>query len=58
MGGVNIRILAGCPAKVIGSGKRRIYNYEWEKILYNHFKDNKEPYHYKDNGINPFLIPK
>jgi len=58
MGGGKYPILAGCPAKVIWSGKRRIYNYEWEKILYNHFKDNKEPYHYKDNGINPFLIPK
>lgn len=57
-GGVNYPILGGCPAKVIGSGKRRIYNYEWENILYHHFEKESEPFIYDDNGINPFTIPK
>lgn len=57
-GGVEYPILGGCPAKIIGSGKRRIYSYEWEGILYRYFKENTGPYKYKDNGINPFTIPK
>lgn len=57
-GGVNCPILGGCPAKIIGSGKRRIYSYEWENILNRYFKDSREPYKYSDNGINPFTIPK
>lgn len=58
MGGVECPILGGCPAKVIGSGRRRIYSHEWERLLYLYFKDNTEPYIYRDNGINPFAIPK
>lgn len=55
---VNYPILGGCPAKIIGSGRRRIYNYEWENILYHHFEKESKPLIYEDNGINPFTIPK
>ncbi len=57
-GGVECPVLGGCPAKVIGSGRRRIYSHEWERILYLHFKINSEPYIYSDNGVDPFAIPK
>ena len=57
-GGLSYIVLAGCPAKIIGSGVRRIFNFEWEHILAEHFKKTSEPYIYKDNGIDPFSIPK
>ena len=49
-------ILAGSPAKEIGNGRRRIYNFGWERQLKDHFNNNSTPYVFKGNQEDLFII--
>ena len=51
-------VIGGCPAKLLKTGVRRVYNMEREALLIKYFKNSFESYDFKDIEIDDICLQK